>query len=345
MLRQVTAVLPQVQEPRRRFGDDAAASRAGSRPRGTAASRFRAGDAVTVRHADEILATLDADGTLDGLPFMPEMLDWCGRPFRVLRRVEKTCVSGHPMRRFPANDVVVLDGARCDGSAHDGCRHGCRIFWKEAWLQPAGAAGTHSSPAGADVLRARLKVKRDQHRYFCQSTELSSATESFPGRQKVWMLRLLARQVRIGDLSVVAAARLLTLWAWQRARRAIAGDGWLRGPHKRTPSETLALRPGELVRIKTRDEVVATLDDKRRNRGMGICYEVTRCCGLEAEVRYRVDRLIDERTGVMRELYDTVALNLRDAPQLGEECLCFDEIGDCPRGEIMYWREIWLDRV
>ena len=53
---------------------------------------FLAGDRVVVRSAQEILATLDADGTLHGLPFMPEMLDWCGKPFHVERRAEKTCV-------------------------------------------------------------------------------------------------------------------------------------------------------------------------------------------------------------------------------------------------------------
>ena len=48
--------------------------------------KFRAGDRVIVRSPEEILSTLDADGTLHGLPFMPEMLDWCGKPFRVERR-------------------------------------------------------------------------------------------------------------------------------------------------------------------------------------------------------------------------------------------------------------------
>jgi hypothetical protein len=49
----------------------------------------------------------------------------------------------------------------------------------------------------------------------------------------------------------------------------------------------------------------------------------------------------------MRPLTNTVALhNVRGGHNtLGEECLCYGEIGDCPRGEIMYWREIWLDRV
>ena len=34
---------------------------------------LRPGDIVEVRPAAEILATLDADGTLDDMPFMPEM--------------------------------------------------------------------------------------------------------------------------------------------------------------------------------------------------------------------------------------------------------------------------------
>ena len=93
-----------------------------------------------VRPPEEILATLDADGTRDGLPFMPEMLSMCGKPFRVERRAEQTCVDVlppvKPHRRFAADDVVFLDGPRCDGGGHDGCKRGCKVFWKEAWLRP-----------------------------------------------------------------------------------------------------------------------------------------------------------------------------------------------------------------
>ena len=35
---------------------------------------LRAGEWVEVRNADEILRTLDAEQALEGLPFMPEML-------------------------------------------------------------------------------------------------------------------------------------------------------------------------------------------------------------------------------------------------------------------------------
>jgi hypothetical protein len=313
---------------------------------------YFSGDRVVVRSPEEILATLDSDGTLDGLPFMPEMLEWCGKTFRVQRRVEKTCVDAEvhldPKRRFPARDVVMLDDLRCDGAAHDGCKRGCRVFWKEAWLRPQDGPNAAAEPSDAALaeLRARLKTKADEKRYSCQSTELLKATETFPGRQKLWSIRVALREIINRDHSVFDVLRFSRLWFMQRLRRRLAGDSWLRGPHKKTPHQTLGLQAGESVRVKSRDEIIATLDAKRRNRGMGICDEVLRCCGGEAEVRYRVDRIIDERTGMMREITDTVGLlPIRNRGSLGEECLCYDELGDCPRGELMYWREIWLERV
>ena len=321
-------------------------------------SGLLAGDRVVVRSAHEILSTLDAHGALDDLPFMPEMLDWCGKPFRVQRRVEKTCVAVdpplYPNRRFASNDVVLLDGPRCDGQAHDGCRRSCRIFWKEEWLRrvesapaPAriGEAGLAVDPGLAE-LRARLKVRADEQRYFCQSTELCNATEAFPGKKKVWMARIAFREIGNGDRSAAEIARQFVLWCRYRLLRARTRGQWLRGPDTRTPSESLDLKPGDIVRVKSRDQIVQTLDRKSRNRGMSICYEMTRCCGAEAEVGIRVERIIDEKSGKMQQLQNTVMLrNLRGNPALCDECLCHDEMGDCPRGELMYWREIWLERA
>jgi hypothetical protein len=305
------------------------------------------GSRVVVRSASEILSTLDANGTLDGLPFMPEMLSWCGKSFHIQRRVDKTCVEGYPIRRFPANDVVVLNGPRCDGGSHDGCKHGCRIYWKHAWLRAVNAENAEIQCAEGELekLRSRLKVKSDELRYFCQSTELLRSTEDFPpGRHQ--RVRIALTEIRNGDIGILLALQLLALFLQQKILRMLGYDNWLRGPHKRTPTQSLNLQPGELVRVKSRAEIVQTLDHRISNRGLGLCHEMMRYCGRVTKVRYRVDRLINETTGMMREITDSVTLSsIRGCGSLGEECLCPGEPGDCPRGELMYWREIWLERV
>ena len=52
---------------------------------------LRVGEVVEVRGKDEILATLDERGELKALPFMPEMLQFCGRRFRVDKLAVKLC--------------------------------------------------------------------------------------------------------------------------------------------------------------------------------------------------------------------------------------------------------------
>lgn len=242
----------------------------------------------------------------------------------------------------------MLEGPRCDGRSHHGCNRGCRLFWKTAWLRRLDDASAPASGAESVPLEVtgRLKVMADEQRYFCQSTELLAATEPFPGRKKLWMVRVALREIRDGDLPMGRVAGLFGRWCWQMLRNAVSGEWYLRGVGKETPTLALGLQPGERVRIKSREQILHTLSERGRNRGMGISNEMTRSCGREAEVRIRVDRIIEERSGKMRELKNTVMLHKLDGdPTTCEECLCAEEMGDCPRGELMYWREIWLERV
>src|SRR6266851_10166608 len=118
-------------------------------------ARLCRGDLVEVKSPDEIVQTLDADGASDHLPFMPEMLEFCGRRFRVSRRALTICFSGPGSRRaFRPDDVVTLDGLRCSGDAHDGCQKACMIFWREGWLrkvEPA-AVPAQADPDGSERL-------------------------------------------------------------------------------------------------------------------------------------------------------------------------------------------------
>src|SRR6266852_8181539 len=95
------------------------------------------GDWVEVRRKEEILRTLDANGQLDGMPFMPEMFAFCGQRFQVYKRAHKTCDTVFPVRGRRVERTVHLE-TRCDGHAHGGCQAQCLLFWKVDWLKPVG---------------------------------------------------------------------------------------------------------------------------------------------------------------------------------------------------------------
>ena len=52
---------------------------------------LKVGDVVEVRSRAEILATLDANGEHDNMPFMTEMLQYCGKRLTVGKVAHKAC--------------------------------------------------------------------------------------------------------------------------------------------------------------------------------------------------------------------------------------------------------------
>ena len=104
------------------------------------------------------------------------------------------------------------------------------------------------------------------------------------------------------------------------------------------PSESLGLQPGERIRVKSREEIVSTLDRKGCNRGLAVSHAMTTMCGNEYEVDERVEHLILEQNGQIKNVTNTVTLKDCD-------CLCWYNLGSCPRGNRIYWREIWLERL
>jgi hypothetical protein len=94
---------------------------------------LRRGDLVEVRRD---LPTLVRIGESDGLQFMPEMLQYSGRRFIVLKPAEKDLRDMlYPLASQKLSDAVLLNDLRCDRSGHSGCRAECRLCSKEAWLR------------------------------------------------------------------------------------------------------------------------------------------------------------------------------------------------------------------
>ena len=86
--------------------------------------RFAVGDEVQVKSAEEILAGLDERGELDALPFMPEMLQFCGQKFTLGGIAHKTCDTVNITGLHKMENTAHLAGVRCDGQAHGGCPSG-----------------------------------------------------------------------------------------------------------------------------------------------------------------------------------------------------------------------------
>ncbi len=300
---------------------------------------LRRGDLVEVRHPADIIATLDGDGTLDGLPFMPEMVPLCGQRFRVAYHVEKTCVDGYSdtFRAFDAGDVVFLDDLRCSGDYHDGCARSCRLFWKQAWLQKVDDDDVPPravSDAARMVLRSRLKTRNGKKIYFCQSTALMGATEPLPRAERLFKI---VEDVQLGNRSVGEAIRQVSAALAVKLHSRLFGK-WPVGALASTPTESLGLKPGDQVEVKSIEEIRATLDASGKNRGLRFTNEMDAFCGNQYVVQRVLDRMILEHTGEMVTVRNSVILD-------NVHCRCTFAIGGCHRAENSYWREIWLRRI
>lgn len=302
---------------------------------------MRAGDWVEVKSAQEITASLDAEMTLDGLPFMPEMLEHCGRRYRVSRVAEKTCVEipggAYVIREFRNNDVVLLETLRCSGAEHDGCQRACMLLWKKSWLRQVEANTNTPSEAEALPRSSSLKTKVGPDRYFCQSTELVRATLTGSMSYGNILLKCL-RDISSGAVGIPKMMALIFVPACRKLRDSLLGRPRLVGELTRTPVGTLNLQPGETVEIRSQEEMRQTLDQKGRNRGLVCDIELKKFCGTRDRVRGRLDRMISEPTGEMRQVQGTVLLE-------SNMCMCARVVGGCPRLEFTYWREVWLKRV
>ena len=63
------------------------------------------------------------------------------------------------------------------------------------------------------------------------------------------------------------------------------------------PTAQLDLRPGELVQVRSKKEILRTLNDYSRNRGLSVDVEMMPYCGRTFRVLARVEKIIYEKTG------------------------------------------------
>jgi len=327
-------------------------------------STFRTGDRVRIKPASEIAKTLDEHGRYESLPFMPEMLEFCGREFVVSASAHKTCDTVNKTGGRSLPNTVHLANLRCSGASHGGCDAYCLFFWKDVWLEPASVptATVASAEYGqiAESLPTQHEVSAGVTKFSCQATELPRYTKLL----RWWDLRQYVKDVSSGNRSVSTVLKLgLLKWIQNRVEDGIAfypflklynalqarlggvpqvpDDGGPIAAGKRTPSLDLRLRPGEYVFVKSFEEIRETLDATGKNRGMRFDAEMKPYCGQRLQVAKRVERIINEKTGEM--------IQMKNPGIILEGGFCGSKFSKrrmfCPRALPGFWREIWLRRA
>ena len=339
---------------------------------------LQAGELVEVRSEDEILATLDDNGRLNAMPFMPEMLKYCGKRFRVYKIAHKTCDNIQPWNMRQVKNAVHLTGVRCDGRAHGDCDAGCLIFWNAAWLKGAVAPFTQESQlgeCGSSLQKSPVDLKSGasiqtpgvllrgsrggtdpataEAIYSCQATNLREFTSDLPW----WNLWQYIRDIRSGNLhrglgdskgeklletllGIVDVFRTILIEVFNKFQSVRKGVQY---PHIQalpaaSPAGELKLQPGEFVQVRSRQEIFATLDQKNRNRGLLFDSEMLKYCGGTYRVARRVNQIVDEKNGKMLRMKSSCII-------LDGSACAADYHRLCPRAIYHYWREGWLRRA
>ena len=98
--------------------------------------QIQPGDRVRVRSRREIQHTLDRRRRTRGCTFQLGMYDYCGREFRVYKKVENF-FDERKGKMCKCKGLFLLEGACCNGETAylAACGRNCFYFWQTAWLE------------------------------------------------------------------------------------------------------------------------------------------------------------------------------------------------------------------
>ncbi len=115
-------------------------------------------------------------------------------------------------------------------------------------------------------------------------------------------------------------------------------------PRKRTgaspviDSEHILLKSGDKVRVRSREEILSTLDHWGQLKGCAFLEEMCQYCGSIQEVLKPIQRFVDERDQNVKRTRGIVIL---------KDVLCqgTSTFGVCDRSCFYFWREEWLEKL
>ena len=120
----------------------------------------------------------------------------------------------------------------------------------------------------------------------------------------------------------------------------MSGLGYMTRPKKNNATvlaDSMNLKAGDVVVVKSVDEIRETLDRNDKTKGLLFMPEMWKYCGKQFVVYKRVSTILIESTGKKRHPKNTVLL---------EHVHCDgSEHFNCDSSCFHYWREAWLKRM
>lgn len=160
----------------------------------------------------------------------------------------------------------------------------------------------------------------------CQIQCLSQMSEPVGRVEIVWQLR--------NRLKRIIRRRwhyLVHLYSGDSSRRLTA-------PSVPVSAVTGPLQAGDRVKVKSKEDIQATLDEWNRLKGTGFMEEMWPYCSTTHRVLKRLDRFLDERDYRVKECKRMVLLE-------GVICEGTKDFGRCDRSCYFFWREEWLEKI
>ncbi len=176
---------------------------------------------------------------------------------------------------------------------------GVRVDCQITCLQPI-AVGIAEAPRASFARRLKLLIRR--HLSPRRERAFKSATNNLMN----WAARLRGRDVK------------------PLAAPPVAG-----GP---------SLKAGDLVRVRSREQIEATLNHWRQLKGCTFMPEMAQYCGTTQRVLRAMERFVDERDLQVKRCRGIVLLE-------GVICQGTADFGRCDRSCHLFWREEWLERL
>ena len=124
--------------------------------------------------------------------------------------------------------------------------------------------------------------------------------------------------------------------AYSTFNRWNGGSSAQRAAKEFTPAVPYA--KGDLVRVRSREEILATLDPFKELKGCAFLPEMYRYCGTQQRVLRSMQHFMDERDYKLKKVRGVILL---------ENVICNGTpvFGECDRCCFLFWREEWLEKI